>query len=106
MKNITILSDEFSYINNKNFVKDAHKFTSCEREVGRDEVWIGNTSGNIQWEAGVDIPKKYAHLKTIRLGEQAYDIEGNPISRDYCRPLIVHKSEEKEVYKILQLKIY
>lgn len=92
--------DKYSWINNNNFVKDANKHTSCDHELSRDEIWLGNTSGNERWQKGVDIPTKYAHLKTIRLGEQAYCIKGKPLSRDYCRPLIINKSEESEYEKI------
>ena len=85
---------DYSYIYNNNFTKDAHKHTSCDRELAKDEIWLGNTSGNERWTKGVDIPKHYTSLKTIRLGEQAYCIKGKPLSRDYCRPLILNKSEQ------------
>ena len=91
---------DYSYLNNKNFVENAHKFISCEHELTKDEIWLGNTSGNKDWECGVDIPNHYSILKTIRLGEQAYDIKGKPLSRDYCRPLIVNKSEYPQVEAI------
>lgn len=95
-----IMENEYAYLNNKNFVKNAYSHTSCEHEVSKNEIWIGNTSGNIRWEKGVDIPNSYTHIKTIRLGEQAYDIKGKPISRDYCLPLIVGKSEYPEIESI------
>ncbi len=97
--------DEFGWINNNNFVKDAHKHTSCDWQLAKNEIWIGNTSGNDRWEKGVDIPKDYAHLKTIRLGEQAYCIKGKPLSRDYCLPLIIDKSEEQEYDRIYMKKM-
>jgi hypothetical protein len=80
---------DYSYINNNNFTKDARKHTSCNHELAKDEIWLGNTSG-------VDIPKHYASLKTVRLGEQAYCIKGKPLSRDYYRPLILNKSEQAQ----------
>ena len=86
--------DEFGWINNNNFVKDAHKHTSCDWQLSKNEIWLGNTSGNDRWEKGVDIPKDYAHLKTIRLGEQAY-----------CLPLIIDKSEEQEYDRIYMKKM-
>lgn len=92
--------DEYSWINNNNFVEDANKHTSCNHELSKDEIWLGNTSGNERWQKGVDIPTKYANLKTIRLGEQAYCIKGKPLSRDYCRPLIINKSDESEYERI------
>ncbi len=97
--------DEFGWINNNNFVKDAHKHTSCDWQLSKNEIWLGNTSGNDRWEKGVDIPKDYAHLKTIRLGEQAYCIKGKPLSRDYCLPLIIDKSEEQEYDRIYMKKM-
>lgn len=97
--------DDYSWINNNNFVKDAHKHTSCDWQLSKNEIWLGNTSGNERWEKGVDIPKDYAHLKTIRLGEQAYCIKGKPLSRDYCLPLIIDKSEEDEYSRIYMKKM-
>lgn len=70
------------------FVKDANKHTSCHHELEKDEVWLGNT--------GTKIPEHFRGLKTVRLGEQAYDIHGKPLRRDYCRPLIIKKWEEPE----------
>ena len=92
--------DSWNYIINENFTPDAKKHTCCTHELGKDEIWVANTSGNVRWEKGVDIPQKYAHLKTIRLGEQAYCIKGKPLSRDYCRPLIINKSDEAELNAI------
>lgn len=99
------MEDKYNYLNNRNFVKDAHKQTSCVHELLEAEIWLDNTSGNNEWEKGVDIPKHFAHLKTIRLGEQAYCIDGKPLSRDYCRPLIIHKSECDEVNAIYKKRM-
>lgn len=90
----------YEWITDKNYTADACKHTSCYHELQKDEVWLGNTSGDERWAKGVDIPLRYRTLKTIRLGEQAYCVHGLPISRDYCRPLIIHKSEENEYYKL------
>ena len=97
--------DEFEWINNNNYVKDAHQHTSCNWQLSKNEIWLGNTSGNEWWEKGVDIPKDYAQLKTIRLGEQAYCIKGKPLSRDYCLPLIIDRSEEEEYSRIYMKKM-
>ncbi len=96
---------DYSYINKKNYTEDAHKHKSCDHELEGDEIWLGNTSGNENWEKGVDIPSHWASLKTIRLGEQAYCIEGKPISRDYCRPLIINKTDEPEYNRIYQKRM-
>lgn len=84
----------YEWITEKNYVKDANNHTSCHHELAKDEIWIGNTSGDKRWEKGVQIPEKYKSLKTIRLGNQAYCIHGLPLNRDYCLPLIIHQSEE------------
>lgn len=97
--------DDFGWINNNNFVKDANKHTSCDWQFAKNEIWLGNTSGNETWEKGVDIPSDYAHLKTIRLGQQAYCIKGKPLSRDYCLPLLIDKSEEEEYSRIYMKKM-
>jgi len=73
------------------FTPDAHKFISCERELKKDEIWVGNTNVT----KGFDLPPHLKQLKTARFGEQAYYITGEPIPRDYCRPFIIHKSEAK-----------
>lgn len=101
IENWSIMEDQYAYINNENFVKDAQKHTSCHHELAHGEIYVGNTSGNVRWEKGVDIPTRFAPLKTIRLGEQAYDINGKPLSRDYCRPLIIHKSEHEAHNRIM-----
>ena len=73
------------------FTNDAKKHTSCFHELKQGEIWVGNTDVL----EGLSIPKYLiGKMKTARLGEQAYYIDGKPIHREYCRPLIIHKSEE------------
>ena len=73
------------------FTKHAKKHTSCSHELKQGEIWVGNTDVL----KGLSIPKYLiGKMKTARLGEQAYYIDGKPIHRGYCRPLIIHKSEE------------
>lgn len=73
------------------FTKDAKKHTSCSYELKQGEIWVGNTDVR----EGLSIPKYLiGKMKTARLGEQAYYIDGKPIHRGYCRPLIIDKSEE------------
>lgn len=74
------------------YTEGANKHTSCHHELAKDEVWLGNT--------GTEIPGDFRSLKTIRLGEQAYDITGKPLRRDYMRPLIIKKSEFTEYERI------
>lgn len=94
----------YEWIGNGNFTVDAYRHTSCHHELRPGEIWMGNTSGDDRWDFGVKIPHRYAGLKTVRLGEQAYYICGTPISRDYCRPLIIHKSEEDDFYRLQKME--
>lgn len=90
----------YEWITAKNWVKDAKNHRDCKHELKKGEVFIGNTSGTERYTKGVDIPEKYGSLKTLRLGEQAYTICGCPISRDYCRPLIIHESEYQQYQRM------
>lgn len=74
------------------FTETANRYKDCLHELKEGEIWLGNT--------GIFIPSCYSNLKTIRLGEQAYDINGQPLNRNYIRPLILHKSEEEMYNKI------
>lgn len=60
-------------------------------EARAGEVFVGNHS----YESGepVRVPDYLSSLKTVRLGNQAYDIEGNKLSREQFRPLFIDKSE-------------
>lgn len=44
-------------------------------------------------------------LKTLRLGEQAYDIDGKPLSKDYCLPVFINVSELRQYDKIMTDRI-
>lgn len=60
-----------------------------------DEIFVGNTRVK-------DWPKEYLRgLKTIRLGEQALDIDGKELSPSEYRPVFVGKSEAVEYDKIM-----
>ena len=83
------------------YTEDAFEHTDCSRELKPGERFLGNQ--NIRQEP--DIPDYLKHLKTIRLGEQAYDLNKNPIERDYCRPLIVHQSEYDAYNNIMQARL-
>lgn len=72
-------------------IASASKHTSCQSELSKDEIWLGNTKGT-------EIPEYYKSLKTIRIGEQSYCIKGTPLDRNHYRPLILNKSEE-QVYE-------
>jgi len=84
------------------FTPDAKKHTSCHHELKSGEMWVGNTDVR----EGLSIPKYLiGKMKTARLGEQAYYIDGKPIHRDYCRPLIIHKSEEMVYDNIMMARM-
>ncbi|WP_019584422.1 hypothetical protein [Thioalkalivibrio sp. ALE16] len=55
-----------------------------------DEVYVGNTDVRNR-EPGV--PGHLSRLKTARIGEQALDIDGNPLPQDQWRPLFIGRSE-------------
>lgn len=59
-----------------------------------NEIWVGNH----------DISKSLDHLnglKTLRLGEQAYDCNGYKLPPDYYRPLFIGKEEISEYDRIM-----
>lgn len=57
-------------------------------ELRENEVFIGNTR-----DIDAFPPEHQKRLRTIRLGKQAYDIYGNKLPQDYCRPVFIDKSE-------------
>ncbi len=69
---------------------DAFNRKDCLNELRPGEIWLAN----------IDIRKKQEYLSrkkvcpTLRIGEQAYAIDGEPIARFDSRPLFIHKSEE------------
>ena len=58
-------------------------------EAKQNEIYLGNQKG--------PIPEKFKSLKTLRLGDIAYDIHGDVLSRKKynLRPLLIDRSEEK-----------
>jgi hypothetical protein len=63
------------------------------KTIQANEVFLGNTNST-------EIPEQYRSLKSIRLGEQAFDINGKPLSKNHYRPLIISKTEEAAYDKI------
>ncbi len=92
----------YEWITEKYYTHDAFKHRSCNHELNKGEVWLGNTCGDHQLTKGVQIPFYLKRLKTIRLGNQAYCICGLPISKHHYLPLIIHESELEEYYKIVK----
>ena len=64
------------------------------------EVFVGNTP-----TAG-GIPDYLSSLKTVRLGDQALDIDGNKIDPAQWRPLFVGSGEAKDYDRIMMKKTF
>lgn len=62
--------------------------------IEKEELFVCNT------DPDTGIPKKWKSLKPVRLGKQAYTIDGHKLSPDYCVPVIVHKSEYMELNRL------
>lgn len=64
-------------------------------EQKKDEIFMGNTSA-------VDGPREcFRHLKSLRIGDRAYDVEGKEkLPKDYMRPLFIGKHEAPEYDRI------
>ena len=61
-------------------------------EQGTDEIFVGN---------GVAVPASCADLKSIRLGEVAYDVEGKRLPPGLLlRPIFVGRAELGEYDRI------
>ncbi len=66
----------------------------CEK----DEIWVGNTPTHGEHFKLL----KSKGLKTIRLGNVAFDIYGKPISKsEGYSPVFLHKSEESRHNEIM-----
>lgn len=70
---------------------------TVKKHIGQshDEIWLGNTD-LATW------PKPYlTSLKTLRLGGQAFDINGDKLPQDSYRPVFIHKSEHYRYDRIM-----
>lgn len=65
-----------------------------------DEVFVGNT----QTKDGV--PEYLRSLTTVRLGDQALDIEGKKIEPEYMRPLFVGRAEADAYDRIMMRRTF
>lgn len=73
-------------------------------EAKENEVFVGNVSS--VKGAPVCIPDYLSGLGTIRLGKQAYDIEGNKLSPKAYLPLFIDRSEVKAHDRIMMNKTF
>ncbi len=62
-----------------------------------NEVWVGNTH-----HVDGKIPHLHS-LKTVRVGNTAYDIHGKELPSSYCKPLFIGKSEFR-AYDIIMMQ--
>jgi hypothetical protein len=65
-----------------------------------DEVFVGNT------HVKDGVPEYLCSLATIRIGDQALDIEGNKIDQTYMRPLFVGRAEVGEYNRIMTSRTF
>lgn len=65
-----------------------------------DEVFVGNV------ETAKGIPEYLSELKTVRLGDQALDIDGNKLSPAKYRPMFVGRSEHDAHHRIMMRKTF
>ncbi|EKP0311722.1 hypothetical protein ACTG16_23440 [Aeromonas sp. 23P] len=73
-------------------------------EASQNEVFIGNVS-SIKG-APVCIPEYLNGLKTIRLGKQAYSLEGGKLSPKEFLPLFIDRSEVKAHDQIMMKQTF
>lgn len=74
--------------------------TRDHRERQPDEIWVGNT----KTKELLSTLTKFKSLKTLRVGQQAFDIRGKKLNRQYMKPLFVNKSEENMYDKIMMTR--
>jgi hypothetical protein len=73
----------------------------CTLEAKEGEMFLWNIKKK-DWP-----DPKFAALKTIRAGVQAYDINGTPLTEaDEMLPIFIHKSEEHVVDAIMMQKTF
>jgi hypothetical protein len=73
-------------------------------EIKDGEVFVANKS-TIRNNSDELFAIWKKHLKTIRLGEQAYDLDGNKLDPERHRPIFVHKDELDELNRLWQEQI-
>ena len=73
-------------------------------EASPNEVFIGNTSSVNG--APVCIPDHLTGLKTIRLGKQAYSLEGGKLNPKEYLPLFIDRSEVKAHDQIMMNRTF
>jgi hypothetical protein len=64
------------------------------------EVFVGNT------HTKNGVPEYLRSLKTVRIGDQALDIEGKNIDHEYMRLLFVGRAEVDEYNRIMTQRTF
>lgn len=67
---------------------------------GPQEVFLGNTE-----RYGGSMTYLPSRFRTARLGSQAFDIEGKPLSAHYA-PIFIHRSEEQAYSDYMMAKSF
>lgn len=70
----------------------------ANNEAKTGEVFLGNADMS-KWHER----KELGNLKTIRLGEQAFDSKSNPLPKDVFLPLFIHQ-KEYDTYNIIMTR--
>ena len=66
-----------------------------EVSIDKNEIFLGNTSAS-------GIPDRLRGLKTVRVGDQAVDINGNLLDPKEYLPLYIDRSEERAYDAIMR----
>ena len=100
MKEIKLTTEEIQYYekhgydvkgNMPIFLEDAFKRKDCLNEIRMGEKWVGNMDARKTEE----YLSRRKSIPSLRIGEQAYDIEGKPIARFVARPLFINKRDQQ-----------
>jgi hypothetical protein len=70
----------------------------AESHVKKNEIFVGNTCAN----------EDMSYLKGIkyRLGDQAFDIHGKKLAKDYVLPLFIDKKDMNRYDSIMMAGLY
>lgn len=63
-------------------------------ECTENEIWVRNTSDPVEM--------KIIEITSVRLGKAAYDIHGEVIDGDECKPIIMSKVDYNNYMTILK----
>ena len=59
-----------------------------------NEVFVGNVSGT-------QLPSKFSHISSARLGTEALDIHGKSIDRDQMRPMFINRADSDAYDRVM-----